>query len=251
MNSIRKIDEENYILKYFSKELPGFPKAKLFKTESPDFVICLTPKNKIGIELTKLTNKIPDNNKYGNKIVRSYENKILEKARQTYESNFKHKFYLAVFFSNSFIINNNQIDLFANELVQIVYQNTKDCNFSSLFCLKINKTSLPKQIEWIKIIHHPEVDISFWKNRSEYMNCEFSKENIQHTINLKNDKIVLYQKKKTNTFWLIITADYFSNNSSYNIHNKINNWSFDSKFHKVFLFELFNRKIFDMNISKI
>ncbi|MBI9037424.1 MAG: hypothetical protein JEY97_04755 [Bacteroidales bacterium] len=248
MSSIRKIDEENYILKYFSKELPDFPKAKLLKTESPDFVICLNSRNKIGIELTKLTNKIPDKNKYGNKIVRSYENKILVKAKQTYESNFKHKFYLAVYFSNSFIINNNQIDLFANVLVQIVYQNTKECNFSSYFSLKIENTDLPKQIEWIRIIHHPEVETSIWKNRPEYLDCEFSKENIQHTIKLKNDKIALYQKKKINTFWLIIIIDYFSNNFSYNIHNKINNWSFDSKFHKVFLFELFCRKIFNLNI---
>jgi hypothetical protein len=248
MNSIRKIDEENYILKYFSKELPDFPKAKFFKTESPDFVISLNPKNKIGVELTKLTNKIPDNKKYGNKLIRGFENKILEKARQSYEANYKRKFYLAVFFSNAFIINNYQIDLFADELVEIVHQNTKNNDFSSYFCQRIKNTSLPNQIEWIQIIHHPKVEISIWKNRSEYMNCEFSKENLQHTIKLKNDKIVLYQKKKINTFWLIIIADYFSNNSSYNIHNKINNWSFDSKFHKVFLFELFSRKIFDINI---
>jgi hypothetical protein len=46
--------EEEYIIGLFRHEYPDFPKGTLEKTESPDFILKGGPKNKIGIELTKL-----------------------------------------------------------------------------------------------------------------------------------------------------------------------------------------------------
>ena len=45
--------EELLIMEQFRKEFNEFPKGKLQKSESPDFILSVSPKNAIGIELTK------------------------------------------------------------------------------------------------------------------------------------------------------------------------------------------------------
>ena len=50
---------ESIILENFRKHFPGFPKGRLLKSESPDFILKSGPKHAIGIELTRL-----DNTKY-------------------------------------------------------------------------------------------------------------------------------------------------------------------------------------------
>jgi len=46
--------EELLIMEQFRNEFNEFPKGKLQKSESPDFILRISPKNAIGIELTKL-----------------------------------------------------------------------------------------------------------------------------------------------------------------------------------------------------
>ncbi len=46
--------EEMLIMEYFRNEYEEFPKGKLQKSESPDFILRVSPRNAIGIELTKL-----------------------------------------------------------------------------------------------------------------------------------------------------------------------------------------------------
>ena len=45
---------EILIMEYFRRNNSGFPKAKVTPSESPDFIVSLSNKNKIGIELTRL-----------------------------------------------------------------------------------------------------------------------------------------------------------------------------------------------------
>ena len=54
MISISKSDEESSVISRFIKAYPSFPKGKLLKSESPDFILKLNPKKSIGIELTRL-----------------------------------------------------------------------------------------------------------------------------------------------------------------------------------------------------
>jgi len=49
--------QESIILESFRKHIPGFPKGKLLKSESPDFILKSGPKHAIGIELTRLENE--------------------------------------------------------------------------------------------------------------------------------------------------------------------------------------------------
>jgi hypothetical protein len=146
--------EETHIMEQFRNSYAEFPKGKLFKSESPDFIIRNTAKISIGIELTKL-------------------------------------------------------------------------HGPTVFKLK---THYPRQI-------------------SGYQPPDLNRENIEYTIFSKNEKLPIYQKRKLSEIWLLITADLDESPVSFNLSNKLENWNFSSEFHKVFLFELKMRKVFELNIG--
>lgn len=153
LNQFTQIMEEEYIIGLFRLEYPDFPKGKLLKTESPDFILKESPKTSIGIELTKL--------------------------------------------------------------------------------------------------HGPSVkkEKSHYPPSSGYQPPEFSKENIEYTISAKHEKLPLYQQKKLNQIWLLITANLDESPVSFNLNNKLENWNFFSGFQKIFLFELKTRKVYELKGS--
>ena len=51
---------ESVIINLFRENFPSFPKGSLKPSESPDFILAISPKQKIGIELTSLHPFIPD-----------------------------------------------------------------------------------------------------------------------------------------------------------------------------------------------
>jgi hypothetical protein len=153
-NQFSQTLEEMLIIEQFRNSYAGFPKGKLIKSESPDFIVKKTVKTSVGIELTKL---------HGPKV---------------------HKF----------------------------------------------KT------------HYPSVI-------NGYQPPELNRENIEFTIQAKNEKLYIYQQKKLYQLWLLITADMDKNLVSFNLSNKLEIWNFFSGFEKVFLFELKSRKVFELKVS--
>ena len=146
--------EELLIMEQFRNEYKEFPKGKLEKSESPDFILKVSPKNAIGIELTKL---------HGPTVIKY-------------------------------------------------------------------KTHYPRKI-------------------NGYIAPEFNLENLQFTIGAKDEKLAYYQEKKLNQLWLLITADLDESPVNYNLGNKLQNWSFSSGFQRIFLLELKNQKVFELNVS--
>ncbi len=58
MNDKKQIESD--IINLFREKFPGFPKGLLKPSESPDFILSITPRRKIGIELTGLHLYFPD-----------------------------------------------------------------------------------------------------------------------------------------------------------------------------------------------
>jgi hypothetical protein len=153
-NQFSQILEELQIIQQFKAGYSDFPKGKLEKSESPDFILKITTKNAIGIELTKLHG--PTVAKY--------------------------------------------------------------------------KTHFPRKI-------------------SGYNPPEFNRENLEFTIEAKNEKLSYYQEKRLNQLWLLITADLEESPVNFNLGNKLQNWTFCSGFQRVFLLELKNQKVFELNLN--
>ena len=129
---------ESVIINLFRKNFPGFPKGLLKPSESPDFILGITPRQKIGIELTGL-----------------------------------HPYF--------------------------------------------SDTEL----------------LSF--------------ENITACLEAKNEKLLLYQKKKLNEYWLIISVNDLHSWNRINIHNKLIIWVFKTGFNRVFLFNTIDGKVIELN----
>ena len=132
-----KKQQERNLLTCFSQGYPYFPKGKIVAAESPDFIIAVSRKYRVGIELTR----------------------IIRPGSEDSEST--------------------------------VYQ-------------------VPP----------------------------LSKEFLVEKIESKEGKLSLYRKKKLNELWLIIVADTFERSASFNIRNQIEAWNIESRFDKVFLFEV-------------
>jgi hypothetical protein len=150
-NQLSQTLEEMVIIDHFRNSFLQFPKGKLFKSESPDFILSINPKNSIGIELTKL---------HGPTI---------------------HKI----------------------------------------------KTHYPRKV-------------------SGYQAPEFNFENIEFTIQAKNEKLQLYRQKKLRQLWLLITADLDESPVNFNLSNKLGNWSFSSGFNRIFILELKELKTYEL-----
>ena len=146
MSLIEKAIEEKICLDLFAKSYKTFPKGKIIKTESPDFIVKINQKKTIGIEITKL----------------------------------HHTDY-------------------------------KDLN---------------RGYKMLEAMPHKIIDF------------------LEQTISIKEDKLELYKKKMINSFWLIITVDLLKFDNF--MINSIQNWQNKSQFNKVFLFELFNKNIFEL-----
>jgi hypothetical protein len=129
---------ESIIINLFREHFPDFPKGSLKPSESPDFILGITPRHKIGIELTGIHPYSPD-----------------------------------------------------TELL--------------------------------------------------------SHENITACLEAKNEKLRLYQRKKLNEYWLIISVDDPRSWNRINIHNKLIFWVFKTGFNRVFLFNTINGKVFELN----
>jgi len=153
-NQLSQTIEEMVIIDHFKNTIDDFPKGKLAKSESPDFIVSVSPKSSMGIELTKL---------HGPTI---------------------HKI----------------------------------------------KTHFPRKV-------------------SGYQAPEFNRENIEYTIQAKNEKLRLYRKKRLKMIWLLITADLDESPVPFNLANKLENWVFHSGFDRIFILELKQLKTYELRKS--
>ena len=161
-----------------------------------------------------LQSKFPDQ-EFTPHQIESLEKDIVKKAKMIYESKHNLKFHLYVFFSSNLKISKSNSSKHANDIAQLIHNKTFEKDSGSYYSINIEKSELPKYIDLIQITHHPEVKGSVWDNAGGYFVPELSKELLEHRINKKEEKLKLYQKRKINKFWLVITADTFERSTSF------------------------------------
>ena len=230
---------------HFMKAYRDFPKGKLLKSESPDFILKLNPKKTIGIELTHLHDPIEGG---GNtKIqVSSVERELVDRSQQLFERASPRQLYASFSFREDQKISRNQVQKTASSINRILLEQIVQKDNRSPFSLIIEKDGLPQCIESIYLLYHPEIKFAFWDLRKSFLMPEITEEIIYNVINEKNDKLPLYSRKKIDYFWLIISTDQLKGISSNYITRLIDKLNFNTGFHKLFLFELFSGKIFEL-----
>jgi hypothetical protein len=90
-------------------------------------------------------------------------------------------------------------------------------------------------------------DGSISKNNPGFPVAELTKSNIESTINHKEEKLSLYQKKKISECWLIIATDYMRLPKGENISSFISELVVHSRYQRIFLMDLFDNKVFTLS----
>lgn len=239
-----KKKEERALLKYFSQAFPDFPKGKIIETESPDFVITSNPKRKLGIELTRLSQPKLSNQEFTIAQINSLKKTISSKAQKLFDSRNDYPLYLSIFFNDNIKVKINDITEIAENIALDVQNHITGSDRKSIFQIKIKNPIAEDYVDLIHGIYHPNVKSSYWSSAGGYVVPALSKEYLVQKIESKEDKLPLYRKRKINNFWLIIITDSFERSTSFNIDNQIEAWNIESKFDKVFLFEVMGNNVY-------
>jgi hypothetical protein len=231
---------EILIIDYFRSAYTDFPKGKLKASESPDFVLDISPKNKIGIELTRLY--FDDFYTGKNELSDEVRKEIVISARELFELSSSLKLFVKVSFSKERnVILEKQLAL-PVIVANAVKETVKTQKAGSFFSIR-QTTNLPDEIDGIFMATHPVLTESVWEV------ADFSKKNyetvlkIRQLIAKKEEKLQLYQKKRLNQYWLIITTDRLNNKQKETFHHLIFNTGNSHQFQKIFLFDLLKAQI--------
>jgi hypothetical protein len=237
---------EILLMNYFRACYPDFPKGKLVPSESPDFILTLKSRNNLGIELTRLNPlnaRIPDETELLNNRTRE---KIIESAKTLFEGTSSLKLFVKFLFSENNPVPAERELSVSVQLANMIRKVVANKNSNSFFRETVPYETLPEGLEALLIVHHPELEVSFWERSNNLGVSEDVVADIREAIHKKDEKLRIYQKQRLNYYWLLITTDRLRGVKNYNLPNKIMNHTFHSRFQHVFLFDLIKSEVFQL-----
>lgn len=241
-----KKELEILIMQYFISVFKDFPRGKIEPSESPDFIIKLSTRNKLGIELTRLNpvsikndNPVDINN---SKITAE----IADLANELFCQKSAFKLFVKILFSKNSIIDEARKIQVAVLLSNSVREAVEKWNSDTFFSITISGEKLPAEIEKILVINHPVMTTSIWERANNLGVSNNVVADINHAIQKKDEKLRIYHRKKLNLYWLLITTDRFHGLKNFNLPQQIDNRKFNSRFQRVYLFDLLKSKIYQI-----
>ena len=96
-------------------------------------------------------------------------------------------------------------------------------------------------IELVQLLPPPEHHYSY----AGILKPRYSYEQLLMTIRLKENKRKNYSNPRFNELWLLIHFEYLEGSDSFNLNNQLEKWHFSNGFDRVFLFDLFNSKVYE------
>jgi hypothetical protein len=237
---------ELLLMHYFRERSPDFPKGKLMLSESPDFILKLKTKNRVGIELTRLNPlnaRLPDSNEEEQKRIRE---RIIESAKKIFSESTPYKLFAKFLFSDNIPLNEKSELAITARVTNTIRQAVQFRKPADFFYFNIDSETLPVGIESILIVNHPELEVPIWERSNNLGISDDVVGDIREAIHKKDEKLRIYQKQSLNFYWLVIVADRLRGLRNYNLHDKIMNHNFHSRFQQVYLFDLIKSKVFQL-----
>jgi len=241
-----KKELEILIMQYFSSVFEDFPKGKIESSESPDFIINLSTRNKLGIELTRL---YPNKNiiaTTSEKALWKSNTEIVDLAHEMFCRNSAFTLFVKILFAETAIAAETTKNKLAKAIAVSVNNAVEKCNSKAFFTLSISGGQLPSEIERILIVNHPVMNASVWERANIRGVSNDVVADISSAIQKKDEKLRIYHRKKLNLYWLIITTDRLHGVKNFNLPQQIANREFSSRFQRVFLFDLLKSKIYQI-----
>lgn len=237
---------EILLMDYFRSCYTEFPNGKTVATESPDFLIKMKNSHQLGIELTRLNpaNALAPNNAELNEI--DFREGLINLTKETYERHSNMNLFVKFLFAEDVKVYPELEIITAVQLCTLIRKATLDGNRKSFFQKIIWKNELPQGIEQVLIIHHPKLKTAVWERSNNLGVSNDVVDDIRKAIHKKDEKLNLYQKQHLNYYWLLITTDRLRGVKSFNLSNKVMNHKFQSRFQRVFLFDLLKSKVYEL-----
>ena len=113
---------------------------------------------------------------------------------------------------------------------------------------KVSKTESPDFLLEISPKKRIGIELTGMYKRSKTFVRRSLQNSLLNIIRKKEVKLKIYKKKKFELYWLIIISDCLSELFPYNFRNKLQNTPFSSLFDKVFVFDLFEGEVFDLQL---
>jgi hypothetical protein len=238
---------EILLVHYFRACYEDFPKGQLSPSESPDFIIKMKNRHKIGIELTRLnpaSKNLPDESQLAQILVRV---KIIAISRNLFEKSSALKLFVKFLFSDSRDISEERQMSVAVQAVNLIRKAVIRKSEDSFFREIIPPEVLPEGVDEILIVNHPVMQISAWEPANNLGVSNDVVDDIRRSIHKKDEKLLrIYQKQRLNYYWLLITTDRLHGVKGFNLPDKIVNHEFHSEFQHVFLFDLVKASVFQL-----
>jgi hypothetical protein len=240
MNTRQKAHIEWLIMRSFRDNYPDFPKGKLTKSETPDFIHKLSLTKSIGIEISTLYKSLNIGS------AESQMRSIIYRAHELYLERFRNPIFAQIFFNSDFTIPIND-EIYSTKIAIAIIDIVAEQKIGAQYMSHIEPDILPSGVSRIIIYAHPTFKNSFWDLRFE-LNVQdiFNSGSLEKLVDKKDEKLRLYRKKITDLYWLIISADYINKPASFNFENALNQIKLETGFNKVFLYNLFEQKYFEL-----
>lgn len=241
MNTREKAQEEWLIMRSFRDAYPDFPKGKLTKSESPDFTLKLSVSNAIGIEISSLHHNPAS--KGDESLLRS----IIFKARALYLERLKNPVFAHIFFDNSIAREVND-EFYSTKLAIAIINVVSEQKIGAKYVIILEKEFLPAGVNRIILYAHPSFKKPVWSLKSEITTGDLTDPDngIEAMIKKKEDKIGLYRKNILDNYWLLLNADYINRSTVANINKHLTRIKPETQFNKVFFYNLFDQKYFEL-----
>jgi hypothetical protein len=239
MRSLTINEREQYShIRRFKESFANFPEGILCFDDNPD-VLVKTPEGYYGIEHTRLYHGTL-------KEQESIEQRIVERAKERYESLGTPPLYATVLFDSKVRLGVRDIDAIAANLKGMVHE----------YIPAVGEHFTLEGWRFISRGYSPSVSAIFIDRPSE--SCEMfwavgrggavpnlAPEQIRERIQDKEAKLVKY-RDKCSKVWLLIVEDGFTPSSHFVISDEVMNQVYESSFDQIFLFRNFRCEVIEL-----
>lgn len=237
---------ETTLISYFKENFQDFPKGRLTESESPDFILTLKNRHQLGIELTRLNpgnaappdlNALQENESH---------DRLIFLVKELIEKDFPHQLFVKFRFTDSEPVRAKKEIITAAKTAGVIRRAIDKKKSESFFRILLSPSELPEEINEILLVNHPVLETSVWERANNLGISNDVLGDILEAIVKKEEKLNLYQKQRLNYYWLLIFTDRLRGVKNFNLHNKISNYNFQSRFQHVYLFDLMKAKVFEL-----
>ena len=234
---------ERLLVDYFRQEYPEFPAGKLRESESPDFILETNSKYSVGIELTRLYPESRLQQTQEDKTKLEAQDKLVRNTQELFEEKSARKCFCKFLFEEGSILKPERMLSLSVCLMRLIVESVEQFKPGSTGRILIEK-NLPEGIKAVLVLTHPGLTYSVWEQANNLGIPGNLLDDIRFSIHKKDEKLSLYLKQNLNEYWLLITTDRLCQQKPVNVTNLLMNSTFNSDYNKVFILELFNRKVF-------